>query len=124
MRSVLRGARDTTGQPLVDVANNTIMGERVSWITPGLWPVGATAEAIAGDWNQAIVGIRQDITYKVFDQGVVTDTDGTIVYNTMQQDMIVLRATFRAAFQVANTINYEGTNDANQYPFAVLLNAS
>jgi HK97 family phage major capsid protein len=122
MKSVLRSARDTTGQPLADVTNSQIMGEQVRWVAPGLWPLAATgsAEAIAGDWTQSVVGIRQDFTYKILDQAVITDNAGTIVYNLAQQDMIALRLVFRCGWQVANHINYEGSNDANQYPFAVL----
>jgi HK97 family phage major capsid protein len=123
MKSILRGARDTTGQALLDVGNGVVMGEAVRWVASGLWPADTSgnAEAIVGDWNQSIVGIRQDFTYKVLDQGVITDNTGAIVYNLPQQDMIAVRVVFRVGWQVANTINYEGANDSTQYPFATLL---
>jgi hypothetical protein len=51
---------------------------------------------------------------------VLTNQAGAIQFNLAQQDMVALRVVFRVGFQVANTINYEGSNDAAQYPFAVL----
>lgn len=125
MKGVLRGARDSTGQPLADLTNMTILGEQIEIVGSGLWPTGATppglyAEAIAGDWSQAVLGVRQDFTYKLLDQAVLQDGAGVIQYNLAQQDMVALRVVFRVGWQVANTINYEGANDATQYPFAVL----
>src|SRR5678815_3398572 len=50
-RRFLRNARDTTGQKLLDIALNTIEGERVVYALNGLWPSGSgSAEFFAGDW--------------------------------------------------------------------------
>src|SRR5690606_18831657 len=38
-------------------------------VTNGAWDP-SQAELIAGDWTKLIIGLRQDITFKVFDQGV------------------------------------------------------
>jgi len=62
-RARLRGARDTTGQKLLDVTTNTIEGAPVRYAMSGLWPDDGTAELFAGDFSQGILGIRQDITY-------------------------------------------------------------
>ena len=38
-----------------------------------------------------ILGIREDISMELFDQGVITDNTGAIQYNLMQQDMVALQ---------------------------------
>lgn len=120
-RSRLRGARATDGQKLLDVSLNTLEGEQVVYAMRGGWPStgDADAEMIAGDFTQGIVGIRQDITYKLLTEGVIQDNTGAIVLNLPQQDAVALRVVFRVAFQVANPLTHEnGTN--TRYPFAVL----
>lgn len=117
----LRGARGTDGQPLADLSGNTLFGESLQFVSPGLWPTGLNAaEAIAGDWTQSVIGVRQDITYKLLDQAVLTDAAGVIQYNLAQQDMVAMRVVFRVGWQVANTLNYEGSGGATQFPFSVL----
>lgn len=124
LRASLRGARDTTGQSLLDVSLDEIEGQRVVYSMPGLWPTGAGAtRLIMGDFTKGILGVRQDISYKVLDQAVITDAGGLIVYNLPQQDMLALRVTFRCAFAVANPLTYDQPTEASRYPFAVLRNA-
>jgi HK97 family phage major capsid protein len=120
-RARLRGARDTTGQKLMDLNTNEIEGAPVRYAMSGMWPNGSSvAEVIAGDFSQGILGVRQDLSYKILDQAVITDNTGAIIYNLPQQDMIALRVTFRVAWQVANPLNFENQVDATRYPFAVL----
>lgn len=121
-KSVLRSARDTTGQKLLDVSANTIEGSPTYYIMPGLWPSGSgVAELVTGDWSQMMLGVRQDITYKILDQAVIQDSGGSIQYNLAQQDMVALRVVMRLAWQVANPINYENQSAATRYPYSVLL---
>lgn len=122
-RGRLRSARDTTGQKLVDVSTNSIEGASLMYAMPGLWPAPGTgaAEFITGDWSQGIVGVRQDITWKLLDQAVITDNSGVIQYNLAQQDMVAMRIVARFAFEVPNPINYDQPVEASRYPFAVLL---
>ena len=125
-KGLLRNTRDTNGQLLGEVSPSSVYGEAVSDPMRGLWPasgVGA-AEAIVGDWSQAILGIRQDLTYKVITEGVIQDNSGVIQYNLPQQDMIALRVVFRCAFQTANTLNYDNGNAGTRYPFSVIKQAA
>jgi hypothetical protein len=104
----LLNARNTQGNRYGDDLSATnIHGANVLYPMRGLWPANTTglAEAIAGDWGQLVLGIRQDITYKVLDQAVIQDGSGNIVYNLAQQDMVALRVVFRAGWQVSNPIN-------------------
>jgi HK97 family phage major capsid protein len=125
-KGLLRNTRDANGQLLGEVNPASVYGEAVSYPMRGLWPasgVGA-AEAIVGDWSQAILGIRQDLTYKVITEGVIQDNSGVIQYNLPQQDMIALRVVFRCAFQTANTLNYDNANGSTRYPFSVIKQAA
>lgn len=121
-RSRLRGARDTTGQALADLTGGNVSGVPLRFAMAGLWPapaVGVT-ELVAGDFQQGIIGTRQDFTYKILDQAVIQDNTGAIIFNLAQQDMVALRVVFRCAFQLANTINYDQPTEASRYPFAVM----
>ena len=49
------------------------------------------AQLVVGNFSQAVYAIRQDITVKILDQGVIQDpVTKEIVYNLAQQDMIAL----------------------------------
>ena len=125
-KGLLRNTRDANGQLLGEVSPNSVYGVPVAYPMRGLWPASATgaAEAIVGDWSQAILGIRQDITYKVITEGVIQDNAGVIQYNLPQQDMIALRVVFRCAFQTANTLNYDNGVAGSRYPFSVIKQAA
>jgi HK97 family phage major capsid protein len=122
MRGRLRGARDANGVRLDDVSPNSVFGEDVVYPMRGLWPTGlSAAEAIVGDFSHGIIGIRQDITWKILDQAVIQDNTGAIVYNLAQQDMVAMRCVFRVGFAVSNVINYDQPTEANRSPWGVLL---
>jgi HK97 family phage major capsid protein len=124
LRARLRGLRDDNGQPIYldnirsDGNTPTIYGEPIAWVTNGAWvpPTGGPpstggADLIAGDRTKAILGIRQDMTFKLLDQATVGTT------NLAERDMIALRCKMRVAFAVANPLTPEATGG---YPFAIL----
>lgn len=121
-RGRLRQTRSTVGEQLMEVSTAEAFGVPITYPMRGLWPTGSgSAELIAGDFQgQGVVSVRQDITFKVLDQAVIQDGTGAIVYNLAQQDMVALRVTFRAAWQVANIINFDQPVEANRFPFGVL----
>jgi HK97 family phage major capsid protein len=117
-KGLLRNARDTTGQLIADPT----YGAGVTYPMRGLWPTAvSTAELIAGDFTEGIVGVRQDISYKLLTEAVITDGAGLVIYNLAQQDMVALRVVARYAWQVANVLNRDQAVEANRYPFAVML---
>jgi HK97 family phage major capsid protein len=119
MRGALRGVRNADGDRLPEVSPDSIYGVGVNYNVPGtVW--SGDSELIVGDWSQALIALRQDVTYKVLDQAVIQDNTGAIIYNLAQQDMVALRVVVRVAYQVANTINAENTNAATRFPFAVV----
>ena len=78
------------------------------------------AKFIVGDFKQAVYAIRQDIEFKIFDSGVVTNSDGKIIYNLMQQDMVALRVTMRLGWELPNPINALNTDESTRFPFALV----
>jgi hypothetical protein len=76
----LRNARATTGEQLAGLAD--IPEIKFVPALAGLWPSGTSAaEVVMGDWSKLVVGVRQDMTYKLITEGVITDNSGNIVYN-------------------------------------------
>lgn len=123
-RGRLRQARDNNGQRLMDIEGNvdSVEGVPVVYALRGQWPSGSgSAELFAGDFAESIVGVRQDFTYKILDQAVLTDGSGNIVFNLAQQDMVAMRLVFRVAWQVSNALNYDQPTEGSRYPFAALL---
>lgn len=60
------------------------------------------ADLILGDWSRLLIGVRQDITYSVHTDAVITDADGKVIFNAMQQDSKIMRVVFRVAFMIAD----------------------
>lgn len=121
-KSRFRGARDTTGQPLMDTATNSLYGIPIGYFMAGQFSSGTgAAELFALDRRQFILGIRSDIKIRRFTEGVIQDGSGAIQYNLMQQDMTAVRLTMRVAWQVANPETYDQPTDASRYPAAALV---
>jgi HK97 family phage major capsid protein len=124
LRGLLRGARDSGGQPLADVSTGfaSYEGVPISYAPAGA--LGTTPPvplAVVGDFNLAVLGVRQDITYDISTDGVISDETGRVILNLLQQDSSAMRAVMRIAFQVVKPANeYGNAADATVYPFAVL----
>lgn len=107
MRAKLRGLRTEQGQPIFksDVQGATqyaLDGAPMYFPQNGAFD-SSVAQLIVGDFSQAVYAIRQDITVKVLDQGVIQDPNSKeIVYNLAQQDMIALRVVFRMGWALPN----------------------
>lgn len=121
VKGALRRLRDSAGQPIIQTVDNqrSIYDTPLVYVTNGAFDT-ARARIVAGDFSQAVVGVRQDFQYKLLDQAVIQNPDGTIAFNLAQQDMVAIRVTARFGFQVSNPINKLNTNAATRYPFAVL----
>lgn len=124
MRSRLRGLRDNNGGLLfkTDMQGATryaLDGMDTYFPNNGAFDP-AQALAIVGDFDQLVYAIRQDITFKIFTEGVIQNpSTGEIEYNLMQNDMVALRAVMRLGWEVANPINAFNADIENPFPFAV-----
>ena len=124
MRAKLRGLKDTTGNPIFksDMQNGTtysLDGSPMNFPNNGAFDK-SKALMISGDFSQLVYAIRQDITFKLFTEGVVQNTDGSIAYNLMQNDMVALRAVMRLGWEIPNPINSMKTDKNKRCPFAIL----
>jgi hypothetical protein len=61
-------------------------------------PERILAESCAGVGDFMRACVRQDLSYKVLDQGMVTDDTGKVVYNLPPQDMLGLAVVGRNAY--------------------------
>ena len=106
-KSKLRGLRETTGQPIFksnmqDVARYSLDGAPITFPENGAFYANI-AQLVVGNFSQAVYAIRQDITVKILDQGVIQDPDTKeIIYNLAQQDMTALRIVFRMGWALPN----------------------
>jgi hypothetical protein len=123
MKSKLRGTRTTDGLPIFSKGSS---GWEVDG-SPIEFPVNGAIDAtqsllVAGDWNQLVFAMRQDISWKVLTEGVITDDSNPprIIFNLPQQDMVAIRAVMRLAWQIPNPINRLNPNRASAFPFANL----
>lgn len=124
MRGRLRGLRDSNGMPIFvrsvqEGGGYELDGSPITFANNA--GMDATAALlVSGDFSQLVYSMRQDISWKILDQAVITDGSGNIIYNLPQQDMVALRAVMRLGWQVPNPINIVQQTEASRYPFGVL----
>lgn len=124
MKAKLRGLRTADGLPIF---NNNMQGATRYALDgePMYFPENGAfdsniAQLVVGDFSQAVYAIRQDITVKILDQGVIQDpSNGNIVYNLAQQDMVALRVVFRMGWALPNPAT-RLNEDRTGCPFAYL----
>lgn len=123
-KGALRGLRSSDGVPIfqTDITSPTkysLAGVPIAFPKNGALDPSA-ALLIAGDWQRAVYCWRQDITYKIFDTGVITNASGNVIFNLLQQDMLAMRVTCRLGWALPNPENQVQTTDGSRYPFAIL----
>jgi len=128
MRAELRELVDGNSRPLFksDIQGSTQYSlDGNSMMFPRNGAFDATkARMISGDFSQLVYAIRQDITFKMFDQGIIQDpATGEIIYNLMQNDMVAMRAVMRLGWEIPNPINSLEKDKTKRCPFSVYLPA-
>jgi HK97 family phage major capsid protein len=122
----LVGLRNTNGTPIYAPAltagiPSTLYGYPLNEVTNGAWD-SDQATLLGADWTKFVIGVRQDITFSLASEAVITDAAGKVIVNAFQQDSKILRVVFRVGFQVAAPLTRIG--DANRYPAGVLTDGS
>lgn len=124
MRAKLRGIKTTDGYPIFKAdmqsgTNYTLDGAPITFPKNGSFD-SSVAQLVVGDFSKAVYAIRQDITVKILDQGVIQDpSSGNIIYNLAQQDMVALRVVFRMGWALPNPATRMNDGRVN-VPFAYL----
>jgi len=128
----LVGIRSAQGVPIYEPdmqggdgnANGRLYGRPLAEIDNGAWNATATgAELLLGDWTKSMVGVRQDISFKMFTEGVVSNDSGKVILNLMQQDAVAMRMVMRLAYAVVNpvTILNPASSITARWPFGAIL---
>jgi hypothetical protein len=107
--------------------SGALYGRRISMVENGSWDA-TRAQLIMGDYSKAIVAIRKDISFKMFDQAVISDDQGNVILNLMQQDAVAMRMVMRVAYAVANPVTTMQPNQTidgaggtvMRFPFGIL----
>jgi HK97 family phage major capsid protein len=125
----LVGMRNSQGTPIYQPnmqagPGGTLYGYDLAEIKNGSWVMGPTgAVMLAGEFDKAMIGIRKDISFKMFTEGVISDDTGKVILNLMQQDSVAMRMTMRLAYATVNpvTIMQPGKTVTQRWPFAAIL---
>lgn len=130
----LVGIRSAQGAPIYEPnmqsgdasAPGRLYGYPMGEIDNGSWNYSNTgAEILAGDFSKAIIGVRQDISFKMFDQSVISNDSGKVILNLMQQDAVAMRMVMRLAYATVNpvTILNPSSSITARWPFGAILPA-
>lgn len=116
--------RSSAGEPiyvpdLQQGRGGSLYGYPLEEVSNGAWDP-TVADLCCGDWTMAMIGTRQDISFKMFDQGIISDADGKVIWNSMQQDGVAMRVVMRLAWAVANPVTALNSDADTRYPFGVL----
>ena len=116
LKGKFRMLTDTTGQPIKGTEIDSLPK---AFLDNGAWDKTKSI-LIAGDFSQAVYAIRQDVTYKVLTEAVIQDpSNGDILYNLAQDDMVALRVVMRLGWEIPNPVN--ALNETTtRFPFANL----
>jgi HK97 family phage major capsid protein len=130
----LTGLRSAQGIPIYQsdmTSSGTgrgLYGYPIAEVENGSWNYSTTGALIlAGDFTKSIIGIRSDISFKMFTEGVISDDSGKVILNLMQQDSVAMRMTMRLAYATANPVTIlqpsavmSGSNP-QRWPFGAIL---
>lgn len=75
---------------------------------------------IGGDWSKAIFGVRQDMTFTMHTDAIISDGSGNVVFNAMQQDSKIMRVVGRFGFAIANPVTNLNSTASTRSPFSLL----
>ena len=129
-KSKLRGLRNADGD-LIYVGSlsaggavNSLWGSAIDFLPGPLWTATGSGEYLTGDPSLIVVGVRANVDVKVFDSGVIHDpSDGTVVSNLMQDDMIAIRVKARFGFNYGAVATLDNPT-ATKTPFALVIDAA
>lgn len=125
MKSKLRGLRDENKQPIFLRS----MQEKAQYELDGvphyfqknLRAADATALMIAGEWENAVYSIREDMEFRILTEATIQRPDGSTLYNLAQQNMAALQVIIRLGWAEPNPANLVNPDASTRYHFGVLV---
>jgi HK97 family phage major capsid protein len=130
VRSRLRGLRATTGELILGVASigdyevPSIYGVPAAY-TPFQGSSGvAPADVIVGDWDWAVLGIRQDIRFQIDPSGVIADASGVVQVSGFQDNVTPMKVWARFGFVLIDPVTVLVPGGANAFAKSVTGSAS
>jgi hypothetical protein len=125
LKQLLRKSRATTGESLGEATTDRVWDLPIAYAVSGTFPAGPPATlALAGDYSMAVLGVRQDLTFELFREGIISDETGKVMQNLMQEDKSAMRVTARYGFAVAVPVTTPEPGAGTPYPFSVLTAAA
>lgn len=122
LKASLRNLRDKNNTPIFTPGftkvPDSIHGLPISYVKNNSF-LAATSNLITGKMDEAKYAVRSDMSWKLFTEGVISDENGKVIMNLMQQDMKAMRVVMRLGWAVPNPIHALRPDRAG-YPFAVL----
>jgi HK97 family phage major capsid protein len=81
------------------------------------WPVVTVAgwddtkgDALVGDWNMLLVGVREDITFDLSEEAILQDNTGAIIANAFQEDLTAMRCYIRVGVAIGQPLTVDGVS--------------
>ena len=110
-RSLLRGARTTTGEPLyvpsiVGNMPDTVYGLPINWSRGGAFDTTKAID-LTGDWSCLRIGIRQDVQVDQSAEAVLADSTGKVIVSAFQDDKIIMRIHARFGCVIGKPVTHK-----------------
>lgn len=121
VRSMLRGARTATGEPLYvqEIAGAaptaSVYGYPIAWSRGAAFDT-TQALSFTGDWSCLRIGIRQDVTVDYSDEAVLADASGQVLVSAFQEDKRIMRIHMRLGAVIGKPVTEKAPTGA--LPFA------
>ncbi len=125
LKQALRNVRAANNAPIFAPGTSgtpdSVWGLPISYIKNNTFGFRTgVSRLIAGAWSEAKYAIRSDLSWKLFTEGVISDENGAVILNLMQQDSKAMRVVMRMGWAVPNPI-HKLRPDRAEYPFAVMV---
>jgi HK97 family phage major capsid protein len=118
-RSLLRGARTTTGESLFvpAIAGNmpdTVYGLPISFSRGGAFDTTKAID-LTGDWTCLRIGVRQDVTVDQSADAVLADSTGKVLVSAFQDDKIIMRVHMRLGCVIGQPVTQKAPAGAKPW---------
>jgi hypothetical protein len=77
-------------------------------VTTPVWEADE-GDAVVGDWDNLLVGVRDDITYDTSEDAVLQDAAGVIIANAFQENLVAMRVYMRVGIVVGRPVKADNS---------------